>query len=137
MTATSYTVLCVDDDRDDLLDITTALQQANPALHTVVAYNGLEALEYLRKAKVSGNLPRLIITDINMPLMDGKQTITALKADPQLAKIPVVVFSTSTSGVDKAFFSRFGVPMATKPYHYRDIIRVVQTMLKAVVINER
>lgn len=132
MTAPPFSVLVVDDDPDDLLDITAALQQADPTLYTVVAYNGVEALDYLLKAKASGSLPRFITLDINMPRMDGKQTVAALKADPQLAAIPVVVFTTSSSEVDRTFCTCYGVQMVTKPHGHKDIIRVVQQIFSAV-----
>ena len=135
MTAFPRTILVVDDDGDDLLDITTAMQQADPTLHTAIAYNGEEAMDYLERAKQSGNLPRLITLDINMPRMDGRQTVAALKADPQLAQIPVVVFTTSSSEIDRSFCTLYGVLMVTKPHNYRDILGVAQQILKTTLTN--
>jgi CheY-like chemotaxis protein len=89
-------VLCVDDDPDDQQLIQDALMALNPGLHVASVSNGEEALCFLQTAKEQNNLPVPVFMDINMPLMDGKQTLANMRNDPDLQGIPVVFFTTSS-----------------------------------------
>jgi CheY-like chemotaxis protein len=60
------------------------------------ASNGAEALEVLARVK-----PELIVTDMQMPKMSGSELITALKANPETAKIPVIIVASRASGFDE------------------------------------
>lgn len=130
-------ILCVDDDADDLLFITSALQQANPALRTAVAYNGVEALAFLEEVYRAQQLPSLIILDINMPRMDGKEVLAALKKDARFASLPAVVYSTSNAGVDRLFCAHYGVELVTKPYTYDEVVSVVQHLYSNTLNSSR
>jgi CheY-like chemotaxis protein len=67
--------------------------------------------------------------DINMPKMDGKQTIVALQLNEDFAAIPVVIFSTSASALDKLFFQKKKVEMISKPFEFERINLVAQQLL--------
>jgi CheY-like chemotaxis protein len=124
------TVLCVDDDADDREIIGTVIQKIDSNYHVVHAENGLEAHTYLNAAKQNGDFPCLIILDVNMPVMDGKETLVEIKKDEVLKKIPVAMFTTSTSHADKTFFLQHGVEMVTKPSDYSNITKEVEKLLK-------
>lgn len=126
---TSKTILCVDDDPDDRHFLCDAICELNPTMQVVEAHNGLEALDYLDKAKEQKDLPCLIVLDINMPLMDGKQTLIKIKIDPQLKEVPVIMFSTSSNPLDKELFKRLGVEMITKPSDISHLTQVVSHLL--------
>lgn len=100
---TIKTILCVDDDKDDLLMLREAINKSGTTYHIMEAFDGQHALELLQQMQQTGLLPCLIILDINMPRMDGKQTLLALQNDPLLAAIPVVLFSTSSGLMDQRF----------------------------------
>jgi CheY-like chemotaxis protein len=123
------TVLCIDDDLDDLMFIKEAITAHSCEMNIVEATNGKAALDYLKDAKQNGKLPCLIIMDINMPKMDGKSTLPLIKEDHELAKIPLVVFTTSSSHGDRKFFEAFGVHYFTKPNHYSVFLKKVREML--------
>jgi CheY-like chemotaxis protein len=127
------TILVVDDDEDDLFFITYAIQRAYPLLHTAVATNGTEALHYLERAKQNRAFPVFILLDINMPRMNGKETLSRIKADPQLASIPLVVFSTSALPSERLFCTHYGVEMVTKPDTFLELERVLQKILSHAV----
>src|SRR5919112_921682 len=95
------TVLCVDDDADDREVVCYTINEIDPSLQVVHAVNGVEAIEYLVKAKEDAALPCLVILDINMPKMDGKQTLAEIKKDKQLCELPIVIFSTSDNPIDR------------------------------------
>lgn len=86
-------VLNVDDDQDDREFFCHALREINPAVKCLTASSGMEALSLLRN---TDTLPDYIFLDINMPLMDGKQCLKALKNMTELQSIPVIMYSTST-----------------------------------------
>jgi CheY-like chemotaxis protein len=135
MSSTVRTVLCVDDDADDRELVCFTIGEIDPSLKVVHAEDGLEALDYLTKAKRAEALPCLVILDINMPRMDGKQTLSEIKKDDQLSTLPVVVFSTSNNAVDKLYCERFGVELVTKPSTMHtmqgEVKRLLQPCVKA------
>lgn len=122
----SYTILYIDDDDDDLMIIAEAFEKYTDNLRVVHAYNGNEGLQVLRNMKEKIMLPCLIILDINMPVMDGKQTLAEIKRNKDYENIPVVMFSTSNSVYDKNFAERLGAEFITKPASYSDIQSLVK-----------
>ncbi|HVG14948.1 MAG TPA: response regulator, partial [Chitinophagaceae bacterium] len=80
-------------------------------------------------AKEEDTLPCLVILDINMPRMDGKQTLAEIKKDNQLSGVPVVVFSTSGNWEDKMYCERYGVELVTKPATMLSMQNEVQRLL--------
>ena len=76
-------VLCVDDDPDDRDLIRNAIFHVDPSYTVAHATNGKEALQYLQRASET-ELPCLVILDINMPVMDGKQTLVEIKRQKSL-----------------------------------------------------
>lgn len=122
-------VLCVDDDIDDRLIIAEAIKDADPSIVVIEAKNGIEAHEFLKKAKITGNFPCLIILDINMPMMDGKETLKEIKKDDILKTLPVVFFSTSSNPRDRSFSTEHGVEFVTKPANYRAVVATIQDIL--------
>lgn len=79
-------VLCVDDDSDDQLMVSETIMGLEPSIIVATAFNGLEALQYLNTSINEVKMPCLIIMDINMPLLDGKQTLVRIKKDERLKK---------------------------------------------------
>src|SRR5687767_5428847 len=109
-------ILCVDDDADDRQFLSEALNDVNPGISVVEAENGIAALNYLNDEKSHAReMPCLIVLDINMPLLDGKQTFQRLKEDPDYNQIPVVVFTSSENPNDRQLFKNKGVLMLSKP----------------------
>src|SRR5438105_2950452 len=107
-----HTILLVDDDPDDLELFTEAIKNNNPDLNVVHAFNGREAIDLL---SVEKDLPCLIIMDMNMPVLNGKETIAAIKKLDSLHSIPIVVLTTSASETDQKYCDEFTVGMVTKP----------------------
>lgn len=123
------TILCVDDDPDDQLMVLDSLKEIDPTLRVASALNGVEALRFLEEGKQRGQLPCLVLMDINMPLMDGKQAITRIKKDKALDSLPVVLFTTSSSPQDRAFCEQHGVPFITKPISQKSLEETVRKLL--------
>jgi CheY-like chemotaxis protein len=121
-------ILCVDDDADDQLMVHDIIRQLDATARIAAALNGIEALQYLQTAK-DNELPCLIMLDINMPMMDGKQTLVRLKKEARYAHIPVVMFTTSSSALDKSFCQQHNTPFVTKPLKYNELQQTIATIL--------
>jgi CheY-like chemotaxis protein len=96
-------ILLVEDNPADVRLTQEALKEASHArtrLH--VAGDGVEALEFLHRQGAFAGAPRpdLMLLDLNLPRVDGRQVLAQVKADPDLRRIPVVVLTTSPSEDD-------------------------------------
>lgn len=123
------TVLWADDDLDDLFIMRAILERAELDHHIVEAYNGQDIMRYLDALKSKADFPCLIILDMNMPVLDGRQTIHNIREIEKYNSIPIVVFTTSRSEKDKLFCQSYGVEMFTKPSELEQLERVVVHML--------
>jgi CheY-like chemotaxis protein len=119
--AHKHTILYAEDDLDDLFLMRQAFEQFDSSIQLFHANNGLEALEQLNKAKDNGSLPCLVILDINMPGMNGRETLIRIRQSENLKTIPVVLFTTSSSELDKAFAKKWGAEFITKPLIYSEL----------------
>jgi CheY-like chemotaxis protein len=126
----SRIVLCVDDDPDDRELIRNAIFKIDPSFTVAYATNGKEALQYLTRAGKSDDLPCLVILDINMPIMDGKQTLIEIKKNDKWSEVPIVVFSTSAHPSDLYFCQQFGVELVTKPANFNQITIEAERLLQ-------
>jgi CheY-like chemotaxis protein len=124
------TILWADDDADDLQMMREILLKNGKSYSIREVQNGRQALDYLDQARREQALPCLIILDINMPVMDGKQTLSAIKSIEAYRSIPVVVFTTSASELDQVFCERMGTPMITKPPSYARLETTVVQLLE-------
>ena len=129
MLTTPPTILYMEDDSDDVELLQAAIGSIDPSFQMLTASNGEEGLHQLSEMKAAGTLPRLIVLDINMPRMDGRQTLLRIKEDPALSTIPVVAFSTSKSALDKLFFERQHVAYITKPVRFDLFAEVARRLL--------
>ncbi|HYH16626.1 MAG TPA: response regulator [Flavisolibacter sp.] len=128
MTTKRRAILYVDDDTDDQFLVIETLSLLAPTAQVVVAGNGVETLAYLNSLEDKA-LPCLIIMDINMPLLNGKETVTRIRQQARFDAIPIVLFTTSASLLDKQFCDKHQVPFITKPVTGKDMQAVVEDML--------
>jgi CheY-like chemotaxis protein len=128
-------ILYVDDDTDDQLFVHEAMKAVCPMAHLVAAENGLGALFYLDQAQQLTALPALIIMDINMPIMNGKEAVIHIRKNKQWASIPIVLFTTSSSPFDKQFCEQHHITFITKPATGRELQNVIENVLTLASIN--
>ncbi|ALC16762.1 chemotaxis protein CheY [Desulfuromonas soudanensis] len=130
----SITILMADDDADDRLMAREALEEAG--LNNVLKFveDGEELLDYLRQSgayadKYSAPRPGLILLDLNMPRMDGREALREIKADPELRRIPVVVLTTSKAEEDILRTYDLGVnSFITKPVTFEGLVEVMKQL---------
>ena len=123
------TILYVDDDADDRELLGEIMHKIAPELKVLFSENGLQALELLVETKETTLLPCLIVLDLNMPYLDGRQTFERIKADTQLKSIPVVILSSGQNPNDKSFFSKEDIPYFTKPVRVSDMENLASELL--------
>ena len=124
-------VLIVDDNEDDVFLAREALARA-PRLRVVhVARDGLEALQYLRREPPydSAARPHLVLMDINMPRLNGLETLEAIKADPELRPLPVIMLTVSSRDEDimKAY-QRGACTYVRKPLDFSEFVTAMQRL---------
>jgi CheY-like chemotaxis protein len=101
-------ILVVDDDKEDHMILLEYFSESGIEKNVAFVENGLKALEYLESAQHDGDLPKLIVLDLNMPLLNGTQTLLELKQSNRFKSIPVIIYSTSESENEKRKCLSFG-----------------------------
>lgn len=95
-------VLLVEDSPGDVRLTQETFRDANPSIHLHVACDGVEAMAFLKRHGVHSNVPRpdIILLDLNLPKMDGREVLAHIKEDASLKTIPIVILTTSEAEVD-------------------------------------
>jgi CheY-like chemotaxis protein len=122
-------VLLVEDDPGDVLMTREAFQDYKVRNNLSVVTNGVEALAFLYKQGEYAHAPTpdLILLDLNLPKMDGREVLAAVKDDPKLRSIPVVVLTTSEAEEDVVrSYSLHANAYVTKPVDFERFVSVVQ-----------
>jgi CheY-like chemotaxis protein len=125
----THTIFYAEDDLDDLFIVKQAFQTYDGTIKIIHANNGLEALEILQNLEEDDTLPCLILLDINMPGMDGRETLVKIKQNERLKHIPAIMFSTSSSSLDKEFAAKWNARFFTKPLVYSEMEKMVDTFV--------
>jgi CheY-like chemotaxis protein len=108
-------VLYADDDPDDLMLVKDAFSRYSQSIEVVTASDGIEALSYLKNLSSFDTTPCLIILDINMPRLNGKEALKDIRSMKRFEDIPVVLFTTSSQPTDKTFASTYNAGFLKKP----------------------
>ena len=122
-------VLLVEDDPGDVLMTQEAFEHNKVRNTLTVVADGVSALAYLRKEgeHADASTPDLILLDLNLPKMDGREVLEALKADERLRMIPVVVLTTSEAEDDVVrSYALHANAYVTKPVDFEAFITVVR-----------
>lgn len=128
------TILMADDDEDDRLLAQDALTEGRVLNNLHCVEDGIELLEYLRR---EGNYvdptrsprPSLILLDLNMPRMDGREALQHIKADPGLRSIPVVILTTSKEEEDMIRGYDLGAASyITKPVNFEGLVDLMRAI---------
>jgi CheY-like chemotaxis protein len=125
----SLQILVVDDDDADALMISEALEATDSNATVERVSDGREALDYLRREGKFGSAhrPDLILLDLNMPRMDGRETLAAIKSDDRLKAIPVVILTTSGAAPDiESSYQHRANAYVTKPFGLDDFEKTVR-----------
>lgn len=122
-------VLLVEDDPGDVLMTTEAFAESPVPTRLSVVGDGERALAYLRRENgyTAAQRPDLVLLDLNLPRMGGREVLAAMKQDAALASIPVVVLTTSEAEDDvAASYALHANAYVTKPVDFDRFIEVVR-----------
>ncbi len=115
MTNSKSIVFYADDDLDDLELVKDAFAQYSKDVEVLTAADGSKALSYLSNLKKYDTLPCLIILDVNMPIINGKELLLRLREIEHFEEVPIVLFTTSSQPLDKNFAKKHNAGFITKP----------------------
>lgn len=124
-------ILLVEDNAADVLLTREALRDTKIANELHVVRDGVEALDFLFQRNGFEDVPRpdLVILDLNLPRMDGKEVLAEIKQDQSLRSIPVAILTTSSAEKDIVGSYDLGANCyLTKPVDLQQFLNVVQTM---------
>lgn len=126
-----HKILLVDDDPEDRSIIIDALTDLDASDSISCAENGEVALASLDQFAKLNSFPCLIILDLNMPKLNGTQTLQRLKADPRFDKIPVIIYSTSINPLEREACMNLGAELyITKPTSYHESLEIAKMFLE-------
>lgn len=120
-------LLYAEDDIDDFESMKDAIGQLTDDFELIHARNGTEVVSFLENAENS--LPCLLILDLNMPIMNGKEVLMWVKDRDQFENLPVLIFTTSSRQEDVRLCQNYKCSFFRKPTLYRDLLHVAQTIL--------
>jgi CheY-like chemotaxis protein len=120
-------ILAVDDDREDLDLFCDVVTEIDPTIDVMRAESGEEALDFLLTKAVT--LPDFIFLDINMPRIDGRECLKAIRKEKLTKPLSVIMYSTSLSSADKVLFEKLNAKFLTKASGYDQLRISLQTIL--------
>ncbi|BCJ68803.1 response regulator [Polymorphospora rubra] len=141
--ATPVRILVVDDDAGDVLMIEEALADSGIDKTIDVVGDGEEAMEFLRREgrHREAHRPDMILLDLNMPRMDGRQVLTQVKSDENLRTIPIVVLTTSSADNDiLGSYTLQANAYVTKPIdldEFNEVVRHIDQFFGRIVVLPR
>jgi CheY-like chemotaxis protein len=122
-------ILLVEDDPGDVMITTEALDRSDVAHEVHTVSDGEAALDFLNRRGDydRARRPDLVLLDLNLPRIDGRDVLAAAKGDPLLRSIPIVVFSTSESDDDvSASYDLHANAYVSKPVDFDAFVRAVR-----------
>jgi len=130
-TSTPLEVLLVEDSPGDVRLTQEAFHEANENVHLHVAYDGVEAMAFLRKEGKYAGAPRpdLVLLDLNLPRMDGREVLLHIKEDEDLKSIPTAILTTSVAEADVAIsYHRQANCYLSKPVQLEEFENLVKSI---------
>jgi CheY-like chemotaxis protein len=124
-------ILLVEDNPGDIRLTQEAMKEAKLTNTLHVTRNGIQAIEFLRREGEYAGSPRpdLVLLDLNLPRLSGREVLRVMKDDPNLRRIPVIVLSTSDANRDvRESYDLHANCYINKPVDFDDFLRVVSSI---------
>jgi CheY-like chemotaxis protein len=124
----SKTIFLADDDADDRFLIKEAANEIDPSVNFVEAENGSDLIDKIESDQTPD--PSLIVVDMNMPVMNGLETVEAIRSNPELDEVPMVMLSTSSDPdlASKAINSGAN-EVLVKPHTFKGLLDIVKRII--------
>jgi CheY-like chemotaxis protein len=140
---TAQDILLVEDNPDDVELTRIAFAEAGIEGRVAVVRDGAEALDYLfargaHAGRDASELPAIVLLDLNLPKLDGREVLQGIRSDPRTRKLPVVVLTTSDEPFDVEASYALGVnSYIRKPVDFDQFVAVVKQIgLYWLVLNQ-
>jgi CheY-like chemotaxis protein len=122
-------VLYADDDPEDIELVSDAFLSYAQNVELLTFPDGIELLNFIETIDPFHASPCLFILDINMPRLDGKETLRRLRRIESFAEVPAVLFSTSSLPADASFAKNFNAGFVTKPLHTNQVHMIIDEII--------
>ena len=120
-------LIYADDDTEDQHLVSDMISKIDPTVEVVPVHDGIELIRYLQTLQKNDTLPCFILLDLNMPGLNGFETLEILKSKNGLNSIPVIVFTTSSNPRDLTLVKRLGAErVITKPFGYQQMKQITR-----------
>ena len=131
-------ILIADDDQEDRYLLHTAFEEIGRSNDIFLVENGLQVFTYLDSSMEQTNMPSLIVLDLNMPILNGMETLLRLKAHNIYKDIPVIMFTTSVHEVEKEKCLAIGAAdFIKKPARFQQTISTAKFLHESAIENRQ
>jgi CheY-like chemotaxis protein len=131
-------ILIADDDQEDRYLLHTAFEEIGRSDDIALVENGLQVFAYLDTSLEQSDMPALIVLDLNMPILNGMETLSRLKAHKLYKSIPVIMFTTSIHEVEKARCLEIGAAdFIKKPARFQQTISTARYLHESAIENRQ
>ena len=128
-------ILLVEDDQDDVELMQDALRDNDVQFSMEIVRQGDKVLPYLKACK---NLPNVILLDLNLPKMHGREVLSRIKLSEEFKHIPIAILTTSSSQTEKEFCLSAGAThFLTKPSTVDGFNKTIETILKIALQGQK
>ena len=128
------TILYIDDDQDDLLIFEESVNTLYPDVTLYKAQSSEAGIDILNQLESERKpFPSLIMIDMNMPKMNGRETLQHIRSHEKWNEIPVAIFTTSANQDDIEFCKNFGSACITKPMNFSDFSVTLQKLFSHII----
>ena len=124
--------LYAEDDQDDIDILRDALNSSHTHVEMESVVDGFELLKFLQQIDTHDSYPALIILDLNLPRLNGAETLQLLKTDDMYRLIPVIIFSSSASASEADYCRELGADVLTKPTGLGEWNAIIEQMCSYV-----
>jgi CheY-like chemotaxis protein len=127
----SLSILVAEDDADDRVLLADAFAESGVVVSLDFVSDGVELMQRLalRDADVNLGLPDLLLLDLNMPRMDGREALRAIREHQRLRHLPVIILTTSKAELDIRVSYQLGAnSYVTKPRRFDELIAVLRSL---------
>jgi two-component system response regulator len=124
-----HLILAADDNPTDRRILQEAFRDVDTNLEVHFVEDGVQLLDYLRGNGQAARPPSLVLLDLTMPRIDGRTALTAMKTDPRLRPIPVIVLTGSQEAQDiSSVYDQGGTTYLFKPQSFEELVKIVATL---------
>ncbi|MGA0587746.1 response regulator [Dyella sp. KRB-257] len=127
----SLSILMAEDDADDRVLLADAFAESGVVVALDFVSDGVELMQRLAQldADVNLGLPDLVLLDLNMPRMDGREALRAIRGHARLRHLPVIILTTSSAELDIRVSYQLGAnSYVTKPRRFDELIAVLRSL---------